>query len=397
MTTPPGLLVRRRLDGDLRFEWLGPVRVGSDPTVEVPAEDPAVAPVHGTFEPRPDGWWYVDQSTSGSYVEGERITQVRLEDEPILISLGHPTAGYEIEVIRVLAPEEAVAEVGRKKRRRGAKVAAASIVGLLVVGGGVAGVVAAVSDDDPAPAAAETPGLSDDELDRAKAASVLLQAVDSSGQVLYSGSGSIISDDGLILTNAHVGAPNAPGQAGDGDEPDYLLVSLTSTDDDLPASAAFRARPIVADGYLDLAVLQIESDADGEPIDSEDLDLPEPLPLGNSDDLRTGDRIVALGFPAIGNVAADGDRPLTVTEGVVSTFQADPIIGTERGAIDSDVRLGSGNSGGPSINDEGEIIGLNTRVITAASVGRRRHHPGLCADRAGEPGGRDLGDRRGRR
>ena len=82
----------------------------------------------------------------------------------------------------------------------------------------------------------------------------------------------------------------------------------------------------------------------------------------------TGDRIVALGYPAIGNLSAQGDRPLTVTEGVVSTFQADPVIGTDRGSIDSDVRLGSGNSGGPSINEAGEIIGLNTRVITAASA-----------------------------
>ena len=165
-----------------------------------------------------------------------------------------------------------------------------------------------------------------------------------------------------------MGDPNAPGQGSDEPDPAYLTVSLTTGDDDVPAEAAYRANPIVSDGYLDVAVLQINADVDGDEVDPADLDLPDPLPIGDSDELRTGDPIVALGYPAIGNIVAEGDRPLTVNTGVVSTFQADPVINTERGSIDSDVRLGSGNSGGPSINDDGEIVGLNTRVITAASM-----------------------------
>ena len=51
-------------------------------------------------------------------------------------------------------------------------------------------------------------------------------------------------------------------------------------------------------------MLQINADADGNEIDRDDLDLPAPLPIGDSDDLRTGDQITALGYPAIGNVAA---------------------------------------------------------------------------------------------
>lgn len=58
---------------------------------------------------------------------------------------------------------------------------------------------------------------------------------------------------------------------------------------------------------------------------------------------------------------------MTITRGVVSTFQRDEVADTERGFIDSDVRLGSGNSGGASINDDGELIGINTAVITAVS------------------------------
>ncbi|WP_232677195.1 FHA domain-containing protein [Nocardioides sp. R-C-SC26] len=363
----PGLLIRRRLDTDLRFAAGTLVRIGRDPGFEVVADDTAVSRQHAVVEPRPDGWWFVDHSTGGSYVDGERITALQI-DEPVEISLGHPTAGYEIEVVPVVAAGEASAAIVRKKRLRSAALVGGVVGVLALVGGGIAAATLIGGDDDePGSAATQVAGLSEAELDRAKAATVLLTAVDETGSAMWTGSGSVISEDGRILTNAHVGDPNAPGQGSEYPDPAYLTVSFTSGSDDAPAAARYRAHPIVSDGYLDIAVLQIDADIDGGEVDTDELELPEPLPIGDSDDLRTGDRIVALGYPSIGNVAADGDRPLTVTEGVVSTFQADPIVGTERGAIDSDVRLGSGNSGGPSINDDGEIIGLNTRVITAQS------------------------------
>lgn len=376
----PGLLVRRRVGGDLRFPGGMAVRVGRDPALEVHADDQAVSRLHGVVEPRPDGWWWVDRSTSGTFVDGEQVTSFRI-DEPVEISLGHPTAGYEIEVVPVVAAGQAAAGIQRRKRRRTLVLVTAVVAALLVVSGLTWGVVALTGDDDPVATAREgdDPGRPEptgdaptpdraEVLDRAKAAAVLLQAVDESGQVLWSGSGSIISETGLILTNAHVGDPDAPGQSSSEDDPAFLAVSLTTGDDDAPAEALYRANPIVSDGYLDVAVLQINADIDGDEIDPAELDLPEPLPIGDSDAVRTGDRIIALGYPAIGNVTAQGDRPLTVTAGVVSTFQADPVVGTDRGSIDSDVRLGSGNSGGPSINESGEMIGLNTRVITADSM-----------------------------
>ncbi|GAA5140255.1 hypothetical protein GCM10023340_00080 [Nocardioides marinquilinus] len=372
----PGLLVRRRLDDDLRFPPGRAARIGRDPSLEIVTDDVAVSRHHAVIEPRPDGWWYVDRSTSGSFVDDEPVTEVHVE-EPTVISLGHPTAGYEIEVVPVVAAGEAIAAATRRKRRRTLALVGAATAAVLVLAGVGVGVWA-LTDDDGAETAGDGSGTSaptdpsaqrEAALDRAKAAAVLLQAFDDSDRLLWSGSGSIISDDGLILTNAHVGDPDAPGQTTGQDDPAYLTVSLTNgSDDGAPAAAAYRAEPIVSDGYLDVAVLRIASDAEGRPVEAADLDLPEPLPVGDSDELRTGDRIIALGYPAIGNVLAQGDRPLTVTEGVVATFQADPVVGTERGAIDSDVRLGSGNSGGPSINEDGEIIGLNTRVVTAASM-----------------------------
>lgn len=359
----PGLLVRRRVGTDLRFPPGMPLRVGRDPALEVVADDTAVSRLHATIEPGPAGWRWTDRSTSGTYVDGERQTSFLIE-EPTEISLGHPTAGYELEVVPVVAAGEASRTIKRRKVRRGLLRAGAVAAVLVLIVGVVLSVV--LGGDDPAPTAED--GLTDGELNRAKAASVLLTAYDGSDQPIYNGSGSIISDDGLILTNAHVGDPDAPGQGGgEGLAPDHITVALTSAADDVPAAEAYRAETIVSDGYLDIAVMQIVADADGNPVDPGDLELPAPMPLGDSDELRTGDDLVALGFPAIGNPSAMGDQPLTVTTGVVSTFQANPIIGTERGFIDSDVRLGSGNSGGASINDDGELVGLNTAVITAAT------------------------------
>ena len=359
----PGLLVRRRLGSDLRFGGNAPVRIGRDPGLEVVADDSAVSRLHAVLEPGPDGWRWSDHSTGGSFVDGERISTLIIE-EPAEISLGHPTAGYEIEVVPVVAAGQAVAAIQRRKRRRGAVLVGGAVLAVLLAVGGTVAAVGLFSGDE----STEVAGLSTAELDRAKAAAVFLTAIDDTGEPVYTGSGSIISSDGLILTNAHVGKPTAPGQgAVEVGDPAYLLVSVTSGSDDVAAEPEFRAEAIVADGYLDLAVLQITGDADGNTVDTDELELPEPLPIGTSSDLRTGDSITALGYPAIGNVTEQLSKPLTVTTGVVSTFQADPVIGTERGFIDSDVRLGSGNSGGPSINDDGEIVGINTAVITANS------------------------------
>ena len=103
----PGLLVRTRND-DLRFGTHAPVRIGREPGLEVTIDDAGVSRQHALVEPRPDGWWFVDRSNSGSFVEGERVTQLKLE-EPTTVLLGHPTAGYELELVPVLAAAAASA------------------------------------------------------------------------------------------------------------------------------------------------------------------------------------------------------------------------------------------------------------------------------------------------
>ena len=370
----PGLLVRTNRD-DLRFGTHAPVRIGREPGLEVVADDSGVSRQHALVEPRPDGWWFIDRSNSGSYVEGERVTQLKLE-EPTTVLLGHPTAGYEIELVPVLAAGAASAQIARKKRRKTLAIVAAAVAVLVVVGGGVAAAVVLGGDDEPASAGGggsdSDTSLTAEELDRAKQASVLILSLDEAGQVLGNGSGSIISEDGLILTNAHVAKPSAPGLGSEEEgDPASYQIALVGGEDDRPAAPEYIAETIVADGVLDLAVMQITSDIEGNPVDPEDLDLPEPLPIADSDELRTGDEITALGFPGVAHVATTEDferRALTVTRGVVSTFLQELPVDENRAWIDSDIRIGSGNSGGASINTDGEIVGINTAVVTEATV-----------------------------
>jgi putative serine protease PepD len=376
----PGLVVRLR-SGDLQFLPGQPVRIGRDSGNEVVTDNPSASRLHAVVEPRPDGWWLVDRSTAGTYVDGERVTSRKIT-RPTTVLLGHPTAGYELELVPVVEAHVASAGIARTKRRRTLAVVGAALAVLVLVGGGVAAAVLLGGDDDPEPqAGASQPagqdqpadeggaGLSQEELDRAKAATVFLLAYGPDGQPLHSGSGSVISEDGLILTNAHVADSDAPGQGGA--ELAYVEVYFTSDDDDAPVELRYVAEPIVSDGYLDIAIAKITTDAEGNPVDAADLDLPEPLPLGDSDTLETADEITALGYPALTRVATMTDDPptLTVTKGTVAAFNADDVIGSPRAEIDADLRIGSGNSGGPSINDEGEVIGLNTRVVTEGTVG----------------------------
>ena len=167
-------------------------------------------------------------------------------------------------------------------------------------------------------------------------------------QTMWTGSGTILGPDGMILTNAHVVTDPDPRY-----QPDALGVAITVRSDDLP-ELKYLAEVIVIEPTLDLAIIQIASDLSGNPIDPEKLGL-NYVSVGDSDTLELGDLVQILGYPGIGG------ETITFTEGVVSGFTREPGV-DGRAYVKTDATIAGGNSGGLAANLSGEIIGVPTQV-----------------------------------
>ncbi len=159
------------------------------------------------------------------------------------------------------------------------------------------------------------------------------------------GSGFIISPDGYILTNDHV-AGNA------------TKISVTMTNGE-----TIDAKLIGSDKNSDVALLKIDKS-----------NLPYTV-LGNSDNVIIGEWVIALGNPF--GLFDINDKP-TVTVGVVSAtdmkISASDANRVYKDMIQTDASINSGNSGGPLLNADGEVIGMNTIIYTggqfsAGSIG----------------------------
>ncbi len=138
------------------------------------------------------------------------------------------------------------------------------------------------------------------------------------------GSGFIISNDGLVLTNAHVveGA-------------DEVLVTLTDRRE-------FKAKVLGADKRSDVAVLKVDAS-----------NLPY-LRMGDSGKIRVGEWVIAIGSPF--------NLENSVSAGIISAKSRD--TGDYLPLIQTDVAVNPGNSGGPLINMRGEVVGINSQIAT---------------------------------
>jgi S1-C subfamily serine protease len=164
---------------------------------------------------------------------------------------------------------------------------------------------------------------------------------------VWSGSGTIVSKDGLILTNAHLVNPSPF------DKYDYMVIALT-VDPVAEPVEKYMAQPIVTDPKLDIAILQINTDLKYNPVDLSKLDLPV-MPLGDSDSLQLGDPISILGYPGIGG------NTITLTSGNVGGFTEQSQYGL-RAFIKTAASISGGTSGGMVMDKNGKLVAIPTQL-----------------------------------
>ena len=144
------------------------------------------------------------------------------------------------------------------------------------------------------------------------------------------GSGFVIKKSGIVVTNNHVIA-NA----------DDIVVIVNNKE--------YEAKVIGADPYADVAVLQIES-----------KETFTPVQFGDSDKARVGDWVVAIGNPfGLGG---------TVTSGIISARNRDINLTRYDDFIQTDASINQGNSGGPLFNLDGQVIGINTAILSPSGT-----------------------------
>lgn len=144
------------------------------------------------------------------------------------------------------------------------------------------------------------------------------------GQAL--GSGFVVSEDGIIVTNNHV------------------IEGADDIEIEFFSGKRLKAKVVGTDPKTDLAVLKVESD--------------QPLPFvqfGNSDAMRVGDWVMAMGNPL--------GQGFSVSAGIVSA-RGRSLQGTYDDYLQTDAAINRGNSGGPLFNMDGEVIGVNTAILS---------------------------------
>jgi S1-C subfamily serine protease len=212
---------------------------------------------------------------------------------------------------------------------------ASALVGALVAAAVTAGVIVA-TDDDPAPRTAVTTaeGAMDVQgiLEQVEESVVAIETSGITGGDGFDGSGTgvILSDDGLVMTNAHVIAQSSG-------------IRVRTFD-----GGTFDASLVGSEPSSDLAIIRIEG--------ADDL---APATLGSSADLVVGEPVIA-----IGNALNLGGQP-SVTTGIVSAVNRtlEGPQGPLSDLIQTDAAINPGNSGGPLVDSTGAVAGINTAII----------------------------------
>ncbi|MGW0121341.1 trypsin-like peptidase domain-containing protein [Streptomyces sp. NPDC003327] len=261
----------------------------------------------------------------------------------------------------------ASAPVRRKKSRKGLALVGALLLALVtgVIGGGVGAYVERNGGINPV----QLPQAEAGETGRAPdsvagiAASALPGVVTlhvSGGGSAGTGTGFVLDTRGHILTNNHV--VDGAGSSGD------ITVTFSSGE-------TAEAELVGKDTGYDLAVVKVSG-----------VSGLKALPLGNSDNVRVGDPVVAIGAPF--------DLSNTVTSGIISAKERPITAGGEKGdgsdisyvdALQTDAPINPGNSGGPLLDSKARVIGINSAIRAAGGSGDGE------GDGASQPGSIGLG------
>ena len=273
-----------------------------------------------------------------------------------------------------------VAGAAPRKRSRGFALAAGALA-ISVVSAGVGGMVAVMAQPDIRPSTTITSSgpeirsmptanapVGSVEQVAAKVVPSVVKLETKMGRASEEGSGIVLSEDGLILTNSHVvsaakgglgapgrpGAPGAPGQPGAPGLPGAPGAPAAAKNSTV-TFADGRTAPftvIGADPSTDIAVVRVEG-----------VSGLTPITLGSSANLRVGQDVVAVGSP----LGLEG----TVTPGIISALTRPVAAGgdannqnTVLDAIQTDAAINPGNSGGALVNMNGELVGINSAIAT---------------------------------
>lgn len=185
---------------------------------------------------------------------------------------------------------------------------------------------------------------------KASPAVVLIIAAkeDGSGEM---GSGSIIGNNGLVLTNAHVVIQKSAGRPYKVIKV-YLKPAKITGDAQVDLQNPLDADIVKYDEALDMALLRVKDMPANAPV----------LSFGNPDDMSVGDKVAAIGHPEQAGL-------WTLTTGVISTVIANIGQVSGKNVFQSDVSINRGNSGGPLLNANGNIVGVNTMIARRAADG----------------------------
>ncbi len=197
-----------------------------------------------------------------------------------------------------------------------------------------AAVGAAVSAGGVAPdstKAAVAPVIEPREVMTARVKGAVVNVIVRMPQGMGTGSGFIITPDGMFISNAHVTGTRKPGE--------FVEARIPGV------NGIVRAKVLAANHDKDIAILQLAPRMDGKPWPT--------VPLAKNPPLE-GEQVTAMGYPR--------GLPFTVTAGVMSGLEGRGNMYVQH--LQTDASINPGNSGGPLFNAAGEVVGMNTQIFT---------------------------------